>query len=178
MEIELRGLKEGINRLRRSISPESLDLEGSDLRCTSVIQADLTLTKNEPIYSIKGSLSGSVRLLCARCLTEFEIELSAPLERIVHRKDKLALAGGASDEITFIAPEAISVDLSDEVREALLLALPIKPLCSEDCLGLCPSCGKNLNEGECTCLQEHTDARWNKLLALKNRNHSPRRPAE
>ena len=168
MEIELRGLKEGINRLRRTVSPESLDLEGSELRCTSVIQVDLTLTKNEPIYSIKGSLSGSVRLLCARCLTEFEIELNAPLERIVHRKNKLALAEGTSDEITFIAPEAITVDLSAEVREALLLALPIKPLCSEGCLGLCPSCGKNLNEGKCTCLQKHTDARWSKLLALKN----------
>ncbi|MCK5734687.1 MAG: DUF177 domain-containing protein [Candidatus Latescibacteria bacterium] len=168
MEIELRGLKEGINRLRSSVSAESLDLEGSDLHCTSEIEADLTLTKNEPIYSIKGSLSASARLLCARCLTEFETELRAPFERIMHRKEKVALIEGASDEITFIPPEAIFVDLSAEVREALLLTLPIKPLCSEDCLGLCPTCGKNLNEEKCSCQHERTDVRWNMLLALKN----------
>ena len=178
MEIELRGLKEGINTLQITISPESLDLEGSDFHCTSAITAELTVTKNEPIFSIKGSLRGSVRLVCARCLTEFETELSAPFERIVQQKKEMPTDERANDEITFIAPETDSVDLTDEVRDTLLLTLPIKPLCSEDCLGLCPSCGKNLNEGPCTCRQERTDARWNKLLALKKPNHSPRRPTE
>ncbi|MFH1009187.1 MAG: DUF177 domain-containing protein [Candidatus Latescibacterota bacterium] len=167
MEIELRGLKEGINPLHTTCSPESLDLEGSDLHCTSQIVADLILTKSDPIFSIKGSLCCSARLVCARCLSEFEIELRAPFEQLLHRKEKGTPTEAESDEITFFAPRALSVDLSEEVRDALILALPIKPLCSEDCLGLCPSCGKNLNEEKCTCQQEQTDARWSKLVSLK-----------
>jgi len=167
MRIALKGLAEGINHLQMIASSEDLNLEGSEIHCTSVIKAELTVVKNEPIYSVNGSVCGSVRLVCARCLTEFEAKLSAPFERIVQR-GKTFLDEGASDEITFIGPEADFVDLTDEVRDALLLALPIKPLCSEDCRGLCSLCGKNLNEGACTCRQERTDVRWSKLLALKN----------
>jgi len=167
MRIALKGLAEGINHLQMIASSEDLNLEGADFCGTSVIKVDLTITKNEPIYSIKGVVRGSARLVCARCLAEFETELCAPFERIVQR-GKTFLDEGASDEITFIPPDADFGDVTDEVRDALLLALPIKPLCSEDCRGLCPLCGKNLNEGACTCRQERTDVRWNKLLALKS----------
>ena len=166
MRIALKGLTEGINHLQMTASSEALNLGGADLHCISAIKAELTIAKSASLYFIKGSACGSIRLVCARCLMEFETVLSAPLERIVQR-EKTTSDEGASDEIKFIAPNADFVDLTSEVRDALLLALPIKPLCSEDCRGLCPFCGKNLNEGTCTCRQARTDVRWNRLLALK-----------
>lgn len=171
MRIALKGLTEGVNHLQMTASSEALNLEGSELHGISVVKAELTIVKSASLYSIKGSACGSARLMCARCLTEFETELSAPLELVVQRK-KTIPDEGASDETKFIASDTDSVDLTDEVRDALLLALPIKPLCSEDCRGLCPFCGRNLNEGACTCREARTDVRWNRLLALKNQTEA------
>ena len=167
MRIALKRLTEGINHLQIAVPSEALDLEAPELRCASEIKAELTIARSEWVYSIKGSAFGSARLVCARCLTEFETELSAPLELIVQRQ-KMAPAEDAGDEVKFISPDADFVDLTDEVRDALLLAFPIKALCSEGCRGLCPFCGEDLNEGICTCQQARTDVRWNKLLALKD----------
>ena len=59
------------------------------------------------------------------------------------------------------------IDLDEIVREQILLALPTRQLCAEDCKGLCPSCGANLNEKACGCEQQQTDPRWSALEALK-----------
>lgn len=59
-----------------------------------------------------------------------------------------------------------SVDISDQVRDSLALCLPIKVLCSEDCRGLCPRCGRNLNDGPCGCPDETKDARLAVLLDM------------
>ena len=57
-------------------------------------------------------------------------------------------------------------DLTDELRQSIILALPTYPVCRADCRGLCPTCGKNLNEGPCTCVHEERDGRWGALDAL------------
>ena len=58
------------------------------------------------------------------------------------------------------------VDLTDEFRQCILLALPTYPVCREDCRGVCPQCGGNLNEGDCPCKDVQGDLRWNALDAL------------
>jgi uncharacterized protein len=59
------------------------------------------------------------------------------------------------------------IDLADVIREQLYLALPMKPLCREDCLGLCPVCGQNRNTTPCTCKTEWVDPRMDALRNLK-----------
>jgi len=66
----------------------------------------------------------------------------------------------------------MTVDLTEEIRQCLLLELPMKPLCRTDCKGLCPQCGHNRNEGPCSCRTEEPEDPWEKLRSLL----PPRRP--
>src|SRR5262249_23600562 len=70
-----------------------------------------------------------------------------------------------------IPPHSQTLDLSEAVREELILAVPDYVLCREDCAGLCPHCGKDLNEGPHDCAAKPTDARWAALEALKGRDN-------
>ena len=80
-----------------------------------------------------------------------------------------AASGGAAqdgnEEVRILPPEARTIDVLQDAVDALLLAVPVKILCKEDCKGLCPNCGKNLNDGPCSCGPEPGDSRWD---ALKN----------
>ena len=74
-----------------------------------------------------------------------------------------------SDNIVYISPETDVIDISEDVRDYAILAIPMKKLCSEDCKGLCSRCGKNLNEEQCSCSGDETDIRWMPLMELKNK---------
>jgi uncharacterized protein len=74
-----------------------------------------------------------------------------------------------SDNITYISSEADVIDISNDVRDFSILAVPMKKLCSDNCKGLCSKCGQNLNEGDCQCSKDETDIRWLPLMELKNK---------
>jgi uncharacterized protein len=63
-------------------------------------------------------------------------------------------------------PSSAFFEIDDLVREVIILAVPLKPLCSEDCKGLCPICGTDLNRSQCSCVKKETDPRWDKLKGL------------
>ena len=66
----------------------------------------------------------------------------------------------------FTIDEHLILDLTEAVRQYALLALPMKPLCRQDCAGLCPTCGRNLNQGGCDCPPQGLDPRWSGLSKL------------
>ncbi|MSR07462.1 MAG: DUF177 domain-containing protein [Gemmatimonadetes bacterium] len=112
----------------------------------------------------RGMLETSVGTTCRRCLT--------PVVRPVAAKvDVLFSEDPESDDqsVYLIPPDTETLDLSPAVREELILAAPDYILCREDCRGLCPRCGKDLNEGPCDCGPEIPDPRWSGLAALKQR---------
>jgi uncharacterized protein len=114
---------------------------------------------------VKGKVSGEVELQCSRCLApvvtpleaSFEEEFVEGAEPQVEVQDNDAEEDSAEEArtVTYYAGEEI--DLTDVLRDAILLELPMKPLCTEDCQGLCPTCGKNLNEGACQCNADLSD---------------------
>jgi uncharacterized protein len=67
---------------------------------------------------------------------------------------------------TFTIDEHHILDLTEAIRQYALLAVPMKPLCRKECAGLCPNCGKNLNQGPCDCPAQNIDPRWSKLTKL------------
>jgi uncharacterized protein len=69
----------------------------------------------------------------------------------------------------FTIDERHILDLTEAIRQYKVMALPMKPLCREECAGICPTCGKNLNEGPCDCPSDEADPRWAELLKLKNK---------
>jgi len=99
---------------------------------------------------------------CARCLSELEGVFCAALEKGVAEAGKLE--NEDTDDYIIIQDSTLSLD--DTLAEQIVLDFPSKLLCSEDCLGLCPKCGKNLNEGDCGCPKKEADPRLAVLAQL------------
>ncbi len=111
---------------------------------------------------------------CSRCLEPleemlhvvFQEEFLAPPEhRTGHTVDEDAL-----DDEAFMIDEQHMLDLTEAVRQYREASAEMAPLCREDCKGLCPSCGHNLNESECDCFKEPIDSRWATLAALRGQD--------
>jgi uncharacterized protein len=121
---------------------------------------------------LRGRLSAGLELQCARCLEpvaqnvkrDFEL-LYRPLGADAGR-DELSVTD-AEAEIGYYQGEGLL--LEDVLHEQLLLALPLKVTCREDCKGLCPQCGKNLNQEQCSCSTELEDPRWAALKDVRSR---------
>ena len=102
---------------------------------------------------------------CRRCLTSVEADVVAHVTALFSQE-----AGAADDPETYeVAPDATAVDLTPAVREELFLSIPRYLECREDCRGLCPRCGKDLNAGPCGCAPDAVDPRWQALAALKDK---------
>lgn len=107
----------------------------------------------------EGQLHSQVQLECARCLESF----SQPIDFHLESQFGLPPINPQGGTIFPIGVKGI-LDLTEALREQILLDLPMRPLCRPDCRGLCIKCGKNLNEGPCDCVQETIDPR---LVGLK-----------
>ncbi len=159
--------------------PETLDL-GGDIRQAEPLKAKGRAElveehhgKRGKIQDIRlvGDLSTDVELLCARCLD--------PVMRKVNRAFDLLYRPQGSDagheELSVTDAEAEigyytgdGLQLEDVLREQVLLAVPMKVVCREECKGLCPQCGQNLNTGACSCTRP-PDPRWEALKGLKDK---------
>ncbi|HRY29393.1 MAG TPA: DUF177 domain-containing protein [Elusimicrobiota bacterium] len=113
------------------------------------VETKIHAEKLEEEVLVWGEVSAKVRLTCSRCLEPYEEE---PL--------------GGRFEVRAPARQNF-VDVGEEIRQALLLAIPPKPLCRANCKGLCPKCGKNLNQGVCGCPSRPGESPFAKLRDLK-----------
>ena len=100
---------------------------------------------------VRGSLEQDFEAVCSRCGGDFDFTVKVPSFTTSLEVDE----------------KSEFVDLTDEIRESIILHLPTYPVCREDCRGICPTCGKNLNEGDCSCVADRGDDRWNVLDSLR-----------
>ena len=183
MFIELKDLEIHPIDFREEFSPGAIDL-GVDVRqrspLRSVGRADLVEEhhgKHKIVQDIrvKGKLETSLEVACARCLDP----VVHPVERsfdLLYRPlgtdsghEELSVTD-AEAEIGYYQGEGLL--LEDTLREQVLLALPLKTICREDCKGLCPHCGRNLNVEQCHCEQHLSDPRWDALSEIKKKLQS------
>lgn len=117
----------------------------------------------------EGQLDGCTGAVCARCAEEFESPLNRQFRFILSPRSIAGEPGFDRDAEAgdYAVYEGDEVDLSPLIREELLLALPTRPLCREDCRGLCPRCGANLNQGDCRCPEPAGDPRLAPFRSLK-----------
>jgi len=127
------------------------------------VKIDIQKVKDE--YYCHGRAAVPVEEECSRCLNPFDAELSGNFSFIIRTSEGKNPAADEEDILYTKGNEPV-VELNDIIRETLLLSLPLKPLCSEECRGLCPSCGVNLNEETCDCRNEESDERWEGLKDL------------
>jgi uncharacterized protein len=130
--------------------------------------------KHEVIKDIRlrGRIRAGLELQCARCLDAVPQEVNREFELLYRPlgadagRDELSVTD-AEAEIGYYQGEGIL--LEDVLREQILLALPLKVTCREDCKGFCPQCGKNLNQEQCSCQVPHEDPRWAALKEVRSR---------
>ena len=121
-----------------------------------------------PDIRLRAAYHGEFDLLCARCVEPVRTPLSGSFDLIFRPAEADSTAGERSitvDETEIGYYEESGLSLEDVVREQVLLALPSRTLCKEDCKGLCPRCGQNLNLATCNC-NPPSDVRWSALAGL------------
>ncbi len=119
-----------------------------------------TLTDNAGYMRLELCASLKYRAECARCLAPLDGVFSLDFERTVVAEGVLSEERlGAEDEDEYIVVRGTSLDVDEPLMEELSLSFPTKLVCSEECKGLCPRCGKNLNEGTCDCPAKEIDPR-------------------
>ena len=119
-------------------------------------------------YRVAGHVTGELELTCGRCLEPFTLPVAGAFDlRYVPRAENVGEGERevGEDDLTTAFYDDDQIDLSELIAEQFHLALPMKPLCSEGCKGLCPHCGTNLNTGTCSCSEKWEDPR---LAALKS----------
>ena len=127
------------------------------------------LTRTDRGILVQGTLETGAALVCSRCLSAFPYPLRLSIEEVYEETSDASAAAPppqADEASGFKIEENRIIDLTEAVRQYAGLALPMKPLCREDCTGLCPACGHNLNEGQCGCPVTETDPRWATLSRL------------
>jgi uncharacterized protein len=139
-------------------------LEGEDLPCRAVVTVRSTRTGSR--YLLEGDIEAAIRVDCSRCLKSFDFRIVTDFKLVLQRGG--AVPEGVEEEDFIVLSEAqeFDFDVFPAVREAVLLDMPIKYLCAESCVGICPKCGADLNEGACGCSAEDTDPRWGPLKKL------------
>ena len=148
----------------------------ADLPAADPALADLEIAPTRPVrvtgrlmasgpgsYYWEGRVHTQVQVTCRRCLAPVSVEVDDEV-RLLFTEDE----DNDDPAAVTIPPRSAELELGGVVREALILAAPKFPLCREDCRGLCPKCGTDLNESTCGCRPE-VDARWGALQSLQTR---------
>jgi uncharacterized protein len=166
MQINVSGLLKSAlgSKLNYRVSDE-VNISGAD----SPIEGEVWLTRTDRGILVKARLNTELRVTCGRCLgmfsypvpVNFEEEYFPVVDVVNGRSLSLPDEPGC-----FTIDEHHILDLTEAVRQYALLALPMKLLCRQDCAGLCPTCGRNLNQGACDCPPQGLDPRFSKLGKL------------
>lgn len=157
--ITMRNLDDGPVTLSVNATPERLDLSDPEFTFGPVT-GDVVFTQARPRVVAHGELHTVATAKCVRCLSDAHIPISAPVNAIYENEKQIRDTRGEaiSPEEQVITPfNGDWIQPENELRESVLLELPSLPLCREDCKGLCPRCGENLNEGPCSCPTEGED---------------------
>lgn len=171
MLLDLSRMREPLERIERTYPRSAFDAS-DDYAVTTEVALAFEIHKARDRYRLVGTLRATLHLACSRCLEAYPLPVDAAFD--LRYLPQAVNAGEGEREVeeddlstAFYRDETI--DLGDLVREQFYLALPMKPLCREDCRGLCPHCGTNLNRDACACAGRWEDPRLAALRSLLDR---------
>ena len=157
MRISIGELLAGRSAAQRVAFCEHLEPPAEDVTLLQPVEGELLLARAGRAVVMTGRVHTVLGLLCGACLVRFEQPLDFPVAEEFGRASaaagepsRVAAELDAEDFVVKVGPDE-SIDLTDIVRQHLILALPISPRCREGCAGLCPECGADLNAGPCAC---------------------------
>ena len=134
---------------------------------TEEFAARLFLIPQEKGCILHGSLTGKVNVPCIRCTEDATISINQDFDEVFMLDEELS--SDDTEPNIRIANEStgIEVEIAGVLWEEFIIAIPVKPLCKDDCKGICPECGKDLNTGKCECEESTFDPRFAVLKNLK-----------
>ncbi|MFP4057248.1 MAG: YceD family protein [Candidatus Brocadiia bacterium] len=177
MKVAVSSLEEHPVQLDAQESPGELELSAEGVEFAAPVDVSVKLTRMQENVLAEGVARTTVRLSCSRCLEPVDLGLEGKFEALfVPDTGAYAERMGRRDfewadqRVEFYSERTI--DLTNEINQALRLELPMKPLCQPHCAGLCPECGKNLNRGPCGCQPEQEDDVWAPLREIVSDDES------
>lgn len=147
---------------------ERLGRGAAEYRVDCGLDVHLTHYRSGLDVFFDGTVRGAVHATCARCLKEYDLALDDRFSFVLTPRAAAGVAKArlTADDMALVTYEGDEIDVAPLVHEQAILALPTRPLCSEDCRGLCPACGADLNTGPCGCPPRDPDPRLAVLRAL------------
>jgi uncharacterized protein len=168
MRIELENLEGSKGDFAHVYQPDELNPvdERVSLIAPAAVNGKVRLSGNEVF--VNGHVETRAQVECDRCLkpVELPVNVDFTLEYISDSDyESIETAELTEAEMSVSVFDGAAIDVDEIVKEQILLAVPTRMLCREDCKGICPECGMDRNTGECNCVTNDTDPRW---AALKN----------
>ena len=139
------------------------------LDCLSPVKGEIRLSNTGSLLLVEGDMRTEVGFQCSRCSVDFTLPIEARAQeefRLEKAADTVVVLPMEEEEATSQLVSNNLLDSQELIRQNLLLALPIQPLCRPDCRGLCPACGENLNVRKCTCPPAETESPFQALADL------------
>ena len=171
--IELKELHDKLS-LHGSFAVGEIDFSGENIRQTKPLEWEGTAERAGAEIRIAGELRTAVELACSRCLEPARYDIAKSFDLFFRQREEFMFDEDDEIELTekdtrtaFFSGTQLAI--GDILHEQVLLALPMKALCTVDCKGLCPTCGTNLNVKSCNCPKENFNPNLGALLEIKRR---------
>lgn len=158
-------LLEASGPIHRQAEVSQLKLDDLATVVSDTCPMELRVTQAGSEIQVKGLVRVALEETCDRCLTTFEHDLTGRFSLILTENE--SLYSEDMDDVYPFPPAQVEFDFGPVVSDAIRLERPMKQLCKENCKGLCPHCGTNLNETDCECQEEIMDERWAPLKAFQ-----------
>ena len=149
MKINLESLKDGSNHWIEKIDPHDLELAADSFKDSVNVELDVEKRPGKIPVSISAETSGV--FICDRCGESFRTKVDGKCYVMFIQRESPLPDELLGDDLRSYRPGQTDIDITIDVRDTLLLSLPYRMLCSENCRGLCPDCGANLNLEQCKC---------------------------
>jgi uncharacterized protein len=172
LSLNLTNIRAQHERFERVYRPDEVPADDA-FRVVAPVELAFDIFKDNAQFRLVGSVSTTLELPCSRCLEPFALPVASSFDLRYQPHTENTGEGEREveeDDLTTAFYENDTIDLGHLMREQFFLALPMKPLCREDCQGLCPDCGTNLNRGTCSCERAWEDPRFAALKELRKEN--------
>jgi uncharacterized protein len=172
MFLSLSSIRSAQERVEQVYAAEALADERDSFRVVAPVVLAFDIYKGTAQFRLVGRVQTTLELSCSRCLEPFTLPVDAEFDLRYQPHSQNTGEGERAieeDDLATAFYENDTIDLGQLMREQFYLDLPMKPLCGEECRGLCPVCGTNLTRGACGCRRDWNDPRLAPLQALKDR---------
>ena len=171
MLLDLTRFRGGAEVIDRRFEPADFGPAEEDFRVAAPVHLKVEVRKDAKKVRLVGQLTTTLELVCGRCLEPYTILVDTALDLLFLPVAEQALKGDlemSDADVGVSYYQDDQIDLGEMMREQFYLALPMKPLCRDDCAGLCPICGANRNREQCQCQASWVDPRLEPLRRLKS----------